>query len=639
MKIKILGWEYENIRRIEKLSIDLTKADGSIYENTFIMMPNGTGKTTTLKLIRAMLTEPGASAWKEKDVRSFQPTFKEASSGKFSLKVMFDEDIYYYILHLDYDLGEVRYETSRVAKSGGIEDGHVLPLSLRGILNDEFVNRFIFDGEQAQKTLDTGSEEAERAILYLYQLDKMDQLCNQVDKLVAIKQEEGNSRVTERGVLIYKGKAEKREKKYKDLCSRYAKVSKDLALKKSKRNKYEKRYQNIISNDAEMQNQQQELNQKKQETRRKMTESTARIMSYIRKPYNLQMELHMRLQGLWQNMQTLRLPKNVAKEFFNELSDAPVCICGRCIGEEERKKILENANLYLGQDEFAVLNEVKTALKEYEIDRGLGGEKQRLQKLLSEEQELHNAIDRLAVIMAEKGNLEIMQVKEAVEELDGEIEILERECLRLNTNDYIGNADLTPDNNIHLAYKKMQEAKEIYEKANGTYVFIKKAEKLKSYILSVKKCALEKLKAYIILETNNKVRKIIKNDNVKIKNIIGHLIFEDRDTLSEGQNLAVAYAYIGTLFEHSQNQFPFVVDSPAAALDLNMRREIATVMPGLFQQMIIFVTSGEKQGFVETYYDRSDVKYYTIEGGKDEAAECHEGLPYFEKFQVKGMRI
>jgi len=635
MKIKILGWEYENIRRIGNLSIDLTKEDGSIYENTFIMMPNGTGKTTTLKLIRAMLTEPGANDWKEKEVRSFRPTFKDVSNGKFSLKVMFDQDIYYYILHLDYELGEARYETSRVAKSGGLEEGHIIPLPLRGILNEEFVDRFIFDGEQAQKTLDTGSEEAERAILYLYQLDKMDNLCYLVNNLIDIKQEEGNSKITERGVSIYKGRAEKRKKKYDDLCLKYAKASKELTTKKRKRNSYEKRYQDIISKDDGMRKEQEDLNQKKREIRRRISESTGHIISYIKRPYNLQIELHMRLQGLWQNMQTLRLPKNVAKEFFNELAESEFCICGRCIEDRERTIILENANRYLGQNEFAVLNEVKTALKEYEVDKELGIEKQELRELLSEEQEIDNALDRLAVIMAEKGNHEIMQVKESFEKLDGEIEVLERECLRLNTNDYIGNVDLTPDNNIHLAYKKMKEAEEAYYKANGTLIFIKKAEKLKTYILAVKKSALEKLKAFIILETNNKVRQIIKNDTVKIKNIIGHLMFEDRETLSEGQNLAVAYAYIGTLFEHSQNQFPFVVDSPAAALDLNMRREIATVMPGLFQQMIIFVTSGERQGFVETYYNRSDVKYYTIEGEKDKAAEKHEGIDFFKKFQLK----
>ena len=235
----------------------------------------------------------------------------------------------------------------------------------------------------------------------------------------------------------------------------------------------------------------------------------------------------------------------------------------------------------------------------------------------------------MAAILADKGNQEIMQVKEAMDQLDGEIEVLRRQCERLDSRDFLGNRELTAENNIHAANKKWQEAQTAYEKANGTYAFIKRAEKLKVYISHVKQSALEKLKAYIIAETNHKAQEIIKNDNVRIKDIIGHLIFADRENLSEGQNLAVAYAYIGTLFEHSQNQFPFVVFSPAAALNLNMRTEVATIMPGLFHQMIIFVTSGEKHGFAETYYGRGDVKYYTVKGERDKEVGCFEGLEYF----------
>lgn len=632
MNIKILGWEYENIRRIGKLSIDLTKPDGNVYENTFIMMPNGTGKTTTLRLICAILSEKGASGWKESEVRSFRPLFKTASKGKFSLKIIFDEDIYYYTLHLDYELGEVRYETTRVGRSGGIEAGRSFPLSLKGVLTEEFVKRFIFDGEQAQKTLNVGSEEAERAIVYLYQLDKLEQLCKQVDKLVEIKQTEGESRITERSVSGYRRKAEKLKKKYDDLCAEYTENLSILKSKQQKREGYARRYEEYVSEDEQIQDERRKLHERKQEVEKEKEESAQRMMSYIRRPYNLHMDLHMRLQGFLQNMQTLRLPRNVAKEFFNELAHSKNCVCGRAIGKKEKEIILKNADDYLGQNEFAVLNEIKTALKEYTVNTvELSEEQKNLKTLLSEEQDIGNALDRLDAIIASNGNQEILRVKEAMRKLDGEIEALERICENLNRKDYPGNRELTPSNNIQAAYEEWQKAKAVYEKANGTFDFIRKAERLKTYILSVKDSALKKLKAYIISETNHKVQTIIKNDTIKIKNITGHLIFEDRENLSEGQNLAVAYAYIGTLFEHSQNQFPFVVDSPAAALDLNMRREIAMVMPGLFQQMIIFVTSGEKEGFAETYYNRPDVKYYLVEGNKDKAAVLKEGLEAFKK--------
>lgn len=634
MKIKILGWEYENIRRMGNLEINLEDSNGQVYENTLIMMPNGTGKTTTLKLLRVMLSGR-AEEWKEKDVRSFRPNFKTVSEGKFCLKVLFDDDLYHYILHLDYEAGEARYETSRVSRTGGIEEGHELPGPLKGIMDqEEFVNRFVFDGEQAQKTLDTGSQEAERAIIYLYQLDKMDELCKEIDKLVEKKQEAGNSKYSERSVQLYQTKAEKKRKKYVELKKQLAKSKNELDLKQKKKSYYEEKYQDIISKDEKMQEEEEKLKEKQKEIRRQIIEATSKIFSFIQKPYNLQAELHLRLQGLWQNMQTLRLPKNVAKEFFNELSESERCICGRCIGELEKLKILENAEGYLGQEEFIVLNEIKSALKEYEIDTEMEQEKPRLRELLLEEQENDNSMDRIAMIMAEQGDNEILKIRDTIKELENDIERLYVDCKQLGSKD-IGDKRLNAENNVYLAQKAWQEANDVYTKANGTYMFTKKAEKLKDYITSLKFKALENLKQYIIQETNTKVHNIIKNDNVRIKNIIGHLIFEDRDNLSEGQNLAVAYAYIGTLFEHSQNEFPFVVDSPAAPLDLNMRREIARVMPGLFHQMIVFVTSGEMHGFAETYFERDNVKYFTIEGERDKEVEKHEGKTYFASFQGK----
>lgn len=634
MKISILSWEYENIRRMGKLKIDLEESGGKVYGNTLIMMPNGTGKTTTLRLIGAALTGKAVD-WKEDDVRSYRPSYQFVEKGKFCLKVSFDGDIFYYILNFDYELGEVKYETCMVNRSGGIESGHFLPHSLKDVFTEEFVNRFVFDGEQAQKTLNSGSSEAERAIVYLYQLDKMDDLCGEINKLVERKQEMANSQVTERGVKLSKTKADKRKDHHEALKKQLEDSKKELEAKREKKKRLEERYQNIISEDAQMREEQDRLNRQKKEIKGQKKETTERIMSYVRKPYNLQIEMDMRLQGLWQNMHTLRLPRNVANEFFKEVIEHKVCICGRCIGEQEEKIILRNASSYLGGDELAVLNGIKSALKEYEVDRELKQERERLKRLQEREQEVNNGLDRLANTMAEKGNQEILKVKNTIRELEIDMNRLEAECHKLSTTDYLSNPELTEENNIKKAYEAWKLADEYYTKMNGTYEFIQKAEKLKKYVQNIKKKTLQKLKKYIVQETNGKVQEIIQNDNIRIKDINGHLLFEDRDNLSEGQNLAVAYAYIGILFAHSQDEFPFIVDSPAASLDLNMRREIAKIMPDLFHQMIVFVTSGEREGFADTYFEREGVQYYTVAGDRNKAVELHEGKDYFAKFQER----
>ena len=53
MKMAILELEYKNIRKITALKLPFTKADGSVISNNFIMMANGTGKTTTMDCVQS----------------------------------------------------------------------------------------------------------------------------------------------------------------------------------------------------------------------------------------------------------------------------------------------------------------------------------------------------------------------------------------------------------------------------------------------------------------------------------------------------------------------------------------------------------------------------------------------------------
>ena len=69
-------------------------------------------------------------------------------------------------------------------------------------------------------------------------------------------------------------------------------------------------------------------------------------------------------------------------------------------------------------------------------------------------------------------------------------------------------------------------------------------------------------------------------------------------------------------------------------MDLEVRREVASVLPRLFQQLIIFVTSGEVAGFAESFYTLDDVRYLTIEE-RDNSVQCTEGQDYFSQFQVE----
>lgn len=70
MKMAILELEYKNIRKITALKLPFTKADGSVISNNFIMMANGTGKTTTMELIKGLLMEQPLDGLRPKCVLS-----------------------------------------------------------------------------------------------------------------------------------------------------------------------------------------------------------------------------------------------------------------------------------------------------------------------------------------------------------------------------------------------------------------------------------------------------------------------------------------------------------------------------------------------------------------------------------------
>lgn len=158
MKMAILELEYKNIRKITALKLPFTKADGSVISNNFIMMANGTGKTTTMELIKGLF-DGTAAGWTASKVRSFAPTLTEADRGEFSITVKFDDRQYKYFLSMNYKDGTVQVETSAPPK--GREAGLRLPESIRGIFTPEFVRRFVFDGEQAAKSMDSSSNEAD----------------------------------------------------------------------------------------------------------------------------------------------------------------------------------------------------------------------------------------------------------------------------------------------------------------------------------------------------------------------------------------------------------------------------------------------------------------------------------------------
>lgn len=637
MKIKLLKWEYKNIRSILELKIDLTK-NNTNYPVNMIMMPNGVGKTTTLILLRAILSG-NAKNWSKEKVESFKPENHDISNGYFKLDLNLDNEHYSIKLIFDYDNGVANYQTSRVS-AGGISDGYNIKEEAQRVLTEGFIKRFIFNGELAEEILESKSREAEEAIKFLYQLDVIETLQLKISNIIEERQKEceKTSTTTKVGLTRLENTKNGYFSTLKNLKEKAKKLNNNLNTKKSKLEKVENDIDNRIKKDEGLKEDFEIIEKKLQKNEMALNDKLNTVLNLIRnRPFSFSKENLQGLKNLSFKMKELKLPKTTSRQFFNELAEQPVCVCGREITEDEKCIIKEKASEYLGDDQIGLINAIKSEIRNISDNNELEMEINELSNLTSKKDKLTTEKQRIKTKKAEQGDIELGKLQDKEKELENEIEHLKVELEKLETTSQktIHKYGLNDKNNIYLCQKEYDEIKEKYAEATGTIDLMYKAEKTKEYLENVKKLTLNKLKNKIKKETSERIAQIISTEEIVIESIDGYLKLKGKDGASEGQSLAIAYSFLGSLFEGSKHDLPFVVDSPAGSLDLNVGREVAKILPQLFKQLIIFITSRERKGFADEFYKISDnnIQYLVINKEKNKDAEVIKGKSIFRNYQ------
>lgn len=630
MKMTILAIEYKNIRKITALKLSFVKADGTIIKNSFIMMANGTGKTTTMELIKGLF-DGTATRWTAAKVRSFSPTLTEADTGEFSITVKLDDRQYKYFLSMNYKDGTIQVETSAPPK--GREAGLLLPESIRGIFTPEFVRRFVLDGEQAAKSMDSSSNEADETIRYLYRLDELDEILATNQKILTeIQNAEGKcgtsgslSNLRTRQSNVEKSRA-KLEARREALREQIAKLEAEKEEKDKQRLELDRRYEEL--NQAKN-----DILQLQQENRGDIDVKITSILGMLKSPYLLSETLCTRMFELGDSMKKLKLPKTIAKDFFTELASAERCVCDRCIGEHEREAILKRADQYLGSDQQAVLNTIKSGLMNSVYDERLKMEFKELENLEKQANRLAARFKETEEKLIKAGGEKARELQGKIEELISSIGVAKDELKRIESRDE-DDKTLTEENNLHKANQMFKYYEQEIAKATRTNAALHKKELVDSLINAIRVQATTALKQEIIRKTNEKLRRVIIDDYVEIESIDRCIKLKGRDGASEGQNLSIAYCFLGTLFEDSELEFPFVIDSPTGKMDFEKRQAVADIIPLVFNQMISFVQSAEVERFADRFYENSDSQYLTVVASpEDQSVVVHEGIEFFDSYQ------
>jgi DNA sulfur modification protein DndD len=650
--VTILGWKAEGLR-CPNHEVNFFDSADDVFPITLIQMPNGTGKTTTLELLRATLSGAAAGGrWDAEKVLSLRKREPLATEGLFQVVLLVNAKRVTIRLTFDFEEGTVR-TTTTVGK--GMLEGFQPPREVHHFLQPEFVRFFIFDGELADHLLSHDHTDAQTVIEDLFQLRLFTSVAHHVGDYWQ-KQTERKSATEERGlarrrnrVTSLKARLQLMRSEQEDTKKKHAKVKRQLTNKTSK----------FDSSLAALK----ELGEKIAKANDDLTKETTQVESAVhvlfdemRNPHALSAVFAHELDSLKKSFDRVKLPENTAREFFEELACEQFCVCGTKLDEATREAIQVRAKQYLGSDDVALLNAIKGDIT-LQVGADSDAHESRLKvcvtnlnkhtKKQGELRTQREAIENEGVA----GNPALEAVKEEIAALDRLSSELEQELGKYDSSD-----DTGPDEKIcgiKALERRLAEAELNLAEITKTIQLREKRDTLLGILEQAHLSAREGISEEICTQANTRITKLMPNNAIRVSKVSSCLVLEGQEGGSVGENLSVAYAFLATLFNRrADHNLPFVVDSPANPIDLLVRSKVAELIPQLGHQFIAFTISSEREGFLPTLerHAGKTIQYITlfrkgdavIEASAKRQTERHEtvdgicvhGREFFRNFHV-----
>lgn len=612
--VRLLGWTATGLRCPDHdLNFEMRPANP--WPVTLIQMPNGTGKTTVLNLLRATLSGSyeDRGIWPKEKIRQLQKKDYADDVGSFRVDLLVAEKRLTIIVDFDFGEGTAEYRTSY---GSGQKHGFHPPSTIRRFLRSGFVNFFVFDGELAEQLLSYDHTDADRAIEDLFQLSVFDGLAAAIDDY-------WDSQTLSRTATEQRGYARRKTRvqwlrarleqltRAREMClSERAEI--ELSLKKVK-GRFEDRISASQKKAAYLQQKERDY----QESKGQVKDLANGLFVKMRLPVVFAESFVGSVLEFKKNLDRVKLPESAAKEFFQELIEETHCVCGREMDESARQHVKERAGQYLGSDEVSLLNALKS-----DVDQHLGTDPSQLHRDLElnirdlatatkRRQECRNELE-VATLAVSKDDPVLGKAQEQIKELDLRLREVDD-----NIEKYESVDDRYKDENtygIPIIERRLNDAEIKLAEITHTIELKEKRDILHAIVQSAHRRARTKLISDVVAEANSRIELLMPHNEIRISDIDHCLRLESQEGGSVGETLCVAYAFLSTLFARTKHELPFVVDSPAGSIDLRVRQQVAELVPNLSPQFVAFVISTEREGFLDALEKSvdSNVQYITL---------------------------
>jgi hypothetical protein len=651
--MKILGWKAIGLRCPDH-DIDCLDSKGKPSRVTLVQMPNGTGKTTTLSLLRAALSgEASGDAWTREDIMEYAKKGPDAPvQGLFEVRLLLNDRKATFIMDFDFENARVTYKTTY---GSGQKISFQPPAEFRRFLHRDFINFFVFDGELAQRLLDRTKTNAEAAVEALFQTNVFSKMGERV-------KEYWNDRTNDHTATEERGKS-RRENRVKDLEARLKALKAERSLLRQKRDDLAARlkakedaYEQEIKKDDSISQAIAQAVLKHEGLKSDVRDRANSVLDGMREPYAVSAHFARSIADLRAGLDKVKLPERAAREFFEELADADICVCGRPIDDHIKEAIRAGAKQYLGSDDVSLLNMMKTSIHEAvgedvaEPERLLRTKISSLEETVGEERDASNSLDALK-LEAEQSDPAVKQAKEDIETLQDELVEVNKELEKFdNKDDRLGDS-LTFG--IDILQRRLKDAEKKLAEITKTIELKDKRDILLEILQKAHESSRKAIATEICRDTNGRIARLLPDNDLLVERIDRSLVLAGQGGGSVGETLSIAYAFLATLFDRSEHKLPFVVDSPAGPIDLAVRPMVGELIPRLSDQFVAFTISSERERFITSLEKacKTKIQFLTLfrKGSKElqKAARAERdfeetvdgflvrGRQFFNEFQIE----
>ena len=650
--MRILGWKAEGLRCPDH-ELNCTDKDGKPYPVSLVQMPNGTGKTTTLALLRAALSGTAIEqSWDRDTIAEFRKRNGEQPNGVFEIRLLLNERRATIAMEFDFENGRVLYKTTY---GSGHRDGFNPPPGFKRFMNENFVNFYVFDGELAQHLLDREYADAHVVMENLFQMNVFDAMARRVSDY-------WDSKTQNVGATETQGLSRRRNHlaRLKERCEALKHAREKLRQERSeldlKLQRKEKNYHQGIEREDAKAKSLNDAEAKAERLKMKVREEALDVLELMRNPHALSPLYANWMLEFKNGLDKVRLPESAAREFFVDLARESECVCGRLIDADIADTIRMRAEQYLGSDDVSLLNSMKTAMKDFVGDspddraKELDVQMASLSSVVEDERDARNDLDERR-LDAEQSDPALKSARDDIENLRRQLEKKDEILEGFESKDQTQTDERTFG--IEILEKRITDADKKLAEITHTLVEKAKRDTLTAIIKSAHKKAHHRIAAELCDQANSRIFELMPENGISIDRIERNLILKGQRGGSVGETLSIAYAFLATLFHRSDHQLPFVVDSPAGPIDLAVRPRIGELIPNLSGQFIAFTISSERAQFIEplkrasnaeiqfvTLFRKGSVDLMQVAYERGAVVETVDGLnvegeDFFSEFQLE----